>query len=98
MTYLTITHVPGGDLASFQSILDAMPDTPPAGLIARYAGQAGEDFVITGVWTSKASWDRFATETLGPAARAVGPRSTRPPHTVEYETAEELVVDTAGTT
>lgn len=96
MTYLTITHVPGGDLVGFQSILDAMPETQPAGLLARYAGQAGDEFVITGVWTSKASWDRFATETLGPAARAAGAHSTLPPHTVEYEAADELLTVTTG--
>lgn len=92
MTYLTITHIPGGELSGFQAILAALPDTQPNGLVARYVGQADDEFVITAVWTSKASWDRFATEVLGPAARCVAGPSHGPVRTVEYETGEELVV------
>lgn len=97
MTYLTITHVPGGDLAGYHSILDALPDTEPDGLIARYAGPAGDDFVITAVWTTKAKADRFAVEILGPTVRASGATSSQPPRTVEYQTAEEFVVGAATT-
>jgi len=95
MTYITCTQVAGGSLDGYHALLAALPTTEPDGLLARYAGAAGDTVVITAVWASKAHSDRFTTEILRPALQAValppGPSS----RTVEYETAEQFVAGAA---
>lgn len=97
MTYITSTRILGDDDgAGYAAILHALPTTQPEGLLARYAGPSDDGFVITAVWRTKAHWDRFATELLGPAVRAADPPGGGA-HTVEYETSEQYVADTAPT-
>jgi hypothetical protein len=96
MTYLTITHVTGGDRAGYDSINDNLPTTEPEGLLARYAGQSADAFVITGVWASKAHWDRFATEQLGPAVGRAGLADGATAHTVEFDASDEFVLARSG--
>lgn len=91
MTYLTITHIDHGDDSAYHAILDALPTTEPDGLLARYAGRSGDQFVITAVWSSKATWDRFATEMLGPAIGNAAGSVTGTARTVEYEASDEFV-------
>lgn len=94
MTYLTSTHITSDAAADgYQAILDALPTTQPEGLLARYAGQSDDGFVVTAVWTSKAAWNRFATELLGPAVGASISPGSGSARTVEYEVSEELVID-----
>lgn len=96
MTYITSTRISDGDSEDYQAILDQLPTTEPDGLLARYAGPTADGFVVTAAWTSKAAWDRFASELLGPAVRAVAPSGGHA-HTVEYETTEAFVAGAATT-
>lgn len=96
MTYLTITNIHGGDHAGYSSVLSNLPTTEPDGLVARYAGQAEDTFVITAVWTSKAHWDRFATEALAPAAKTAAVPGPVTITTTEYETVDEFATTEAS--
>jgi hypothetical protein len=95
MTYITCTQVAGGTLDGYHALVAALPDTEPDGLLARYAGAAGDTVVITAVWVSKAHYDRFANDTLRPTLRTVRMGPTPSAQTVEYETAEQFVAGTA---
>jgi hypothetical protein len=71
MTYLTNSLLPDGTLDGYHAITDALPDSRPAGMIARYVGMSDAGLAITVVWASKADADRFETEQLGPTVRRV---------------------------
>jgi hypothetical protein len=76
MTYLTNSLIPDGTLDGYRAITDALPETRPAGMVARYVGMSDAGLAITVVWESKTDADRFETEQLGPTVRAVmGPPS-----------------------
>ncbi len=87
MTYLTTTLIPHGTMDGYQAISDALPDSRPDGMIARYVGMSDGGLAITVVWSSKAHSDRFETEVLGPTIRRVmGPPSGEPDATfISYE-------------
>lgn len=97
MTYLTITTIHGGDHAGYSSVLANLPTTEPDGLVARYAGQADGAFVITAVWTSKTHWDRFAIESLAPAAKAAAVPGQVSIATLEFDTVDEFAATGRGT-
>lgn len=90
MTYITCTNVVGGSADDYAAITANLPTTEPDGLISRHAGTADGTFVIVAAWTSKAAWDRFAAEVLGPAVRAAQPQSGTA-STLEFEATDEFV-------
>lgn len=90
MTYITCTNVVGGTAEDYAAIVANLPTTEPDGLISRHAGMADGAFVIVATWTSKAAWDRFAAEMLGPATRAAQPRNGTA-STIEFEATDEFV-------
>jgi hypothetical protein len=94
MTYITCTHVVGGSADDYAAISANLPDQEPVGLVARHAGTADDTFVIIAAWSSKADWDRFAAEQLGPAIRAAQP-SRGQATTLEFEATDEFVAATS---
>jgi hypothetical protein len=49
------------------------PDgNPPEGLIFHASGPVPSGFAVVDFWESRAHFDRFAAERIGPAAAAVG--------------------------
>ena len=91
MTYITSTQVAGGTLAGYYALNAALPTTEPDGLLARYAGVAGDTLVITAVWASKAHSDRFTTEMLRPTLRSMGTPPGASSRSVEYEAVDQFV-------
>lgn len=91
MTYITCTQIDGGTLEGYYALNAALPTTEPDGLLARYAGVAGDTVVITGVWASKAHSDRFSTEVLCPVLPAMGSSPGASSRTVEYEAVDQFV-------
>ena len=90
MTYITCTNVVGGDADDYAAITANLSTNEPDGLISRHAGSADGTFVIVAAWTSKAAWDRFASETLGPAVGAAQPLKGVA-STLEFEAEDEFV-------
>lgn len=74
MTYLTNSLFPNGSVDDYRVVADALPDSRPEGMIARYAGMSDAGLAITVVWASKVHADRFETEQLLPTVgRLLGP-------------------------
>lgn len=71
MTYMSITQVPTVAYADYEKVNHHLGDFVPEGLLARYAGETGDGFAVVAVWESKVHADRFATEHLEPALKAV---------------------------
>ena len=71
MTYLTNSLMPDATLDGYHAITDALPDSRPHGMIARYVGMSDAGLAITVVWASKADADHFEVEQLGPTVRRV---------------------------
>lgn len=69
MPYLTNSLIPDGSIDGYHAITEALPDSRPDGMIARYAGMSDAGLAITVVWSSKADADRFETEQLIPTVR-----------------------------
>ncbi len=69
MPYLTNSLIPTGSMDGFQAITAALPDSHPAGMLARYVGMSDDGLAITVVWASKTDADRFETEHLLPTIR-----------------------------
>jgi hypothetical protein len=91
MPYLTSSHMPSGSLAGYHAITDALSDSRPEGMVARYVGECDDGgLAITVVWSSRAHADRFETEQLIPTVqRLMGPRDPQSSTTsISYEATE----------
>jgi hypothetical protein len=97
MTYITCTNIVDGNPDDYSAITANLPTTEPDGLISRFAGLAGDTFVIVAAWTSKSAWDRFAAEQLGPAVRAAQPANGSG-STLEFEATDEFIDRTVVST
>lgn len=84
MTYIISTHTPG-DETTFRKVGELV-GTDTEGLIALYAGAAGDGLSITAVWESKAHSDRFAAEKLMPAMQQLGLAGGPPTTMIDFET------------
>lgn len=74
MPYVTSSLVPTGSMDRYHAITAALPDSRPAGMVARYVGMSDAGLAITVVWASKLDADRFETEQLLPTIhRLMGP-------------------------
>ena len=92
MTYVSTSLIPGADLSGFAAVNDALPEAPPEGLVARYAGQTSDGLAITTVWASKALADRFGAEHLGPAVRRIHGDAPAGTSTIAFDATDEMVV------
>ncbi len=66
MAYLMTHFWPGGTEDQYRAMIAAVhpPDGLPDGQISHAAGPTQGGFLIAAVWDSKASADRFVSETL----------------------------------
>ena len=97
MTYITCTNIVDGSADDYSAILANQPTNEPDGLISRFAGMADGTFVVVAAWSSKAAWDRFASELLGPSVRAVQPVSGAA-STLEFEASDEFIAGASRST
>jgi hypothetical protein len=94
MTYITCTNIVDGSADDYAAVSANLATDEPDGLIARFAGMADGTFVVVAAWASKAAWDRFASEQLGPAVRTVQPTHGQA-STLEFEAADEFLATTS---
>ncbi|MGD9996359.1 MAG: hypothetical protein AB7L17_14760 [Ilumatobacteraceae bacterium] len=97
MTYITCTNIVDGSADDYAAVSANLSTTEPDGLISRFAGMADGTFVVVAAWTSKAAWDRFAAEQLGPAVRAADPRHGSAT-TLEFDATDVFIADTTRAT
>jgi hypothetical protein len=90
MTYITCTNIVDGSADEYEAVSASLPVAEPEGLISRFAGMADGTFVVVAAWSSKAAWDRFVSEQLGPAVRAVQPVHGEA-STLEFEASDEFI-------
>lgn len=77
MGYAEVVDVEGGTLEEYHRVNEIMARSGlPAGLIAVAAGATENGFSVVSIWESKAEFDAFATERLGPALAQAGTGGT----------------------
>jgi hypothetical protein len=84
MTYIISTNT-SGDEDTFRKVGELV-GTETDGLIALYAGAAGEELSVTAIWETKAHADRFTAEKLMPALQQLGIAGGPPVAMIEFET------------
>jgi len=73
MAYGIVHHFPGGTQAQYEASIGAVHpgrDKLPRGQIFHAAGPSAGGFTIVAIHESKASWERFRDEVLGPKLAA----------------------------
>jgi hypothetical protein len=73
MAYGIIHHFPGGTLAQYEASIGAVHpsrDRLPQGQIFHAAGPSEGGFTIVAIHDSKASWESFRDNVLGPKLQA----------------------------
>jgi hypothetical protein len=92
MTYLMTHFWPGGTEEQYRTMLGTVhpPDGLPAGQISHAAGPTKGGFLISVLWDSQDSADRFVSETLMPAMPVAGGFEGQP----EERTAEVANLET----
>ncbi len=83
MAFGIIRFVPGGTKEQYDNSVAALRLrgwTPTQGLLFHAAGPSGDGWTIVAVYDSKASWEHFRDEILGPCLRSgiAGGFTTRP--------------------
>lgn len=93
MAFAIANHYPGGTREHYEFAVGKVhpPDGGlPQGQLHHYAGPTGSGWMVTAVWDSRESWERFRDETLMPALEEMGDRGfPSPPDITEFEVAKE---------
>ena len=61
-----------GDWETYTQAAQRLGDTPPDGMIVRFAGTTSVGFRVIEVWESREAWEAFRDDCLRPTMRAVG--------------------------
>jgi hypothetical protein len=89
MPYVISHFFPGGTAQQYEAAMTALNGTLgtiPEGQILHVAGPVPGGFQVIGVQQSKASWDRFMSETFVPLmGKGIPCGFTAPPTEVEFE-------------
>jgi hypothetical protein len=67
-----IFRVPGGTLAQYDAVRDALGNDLEDGQISHVAGSVAGDLCVVDTWESRADFDRFMQEKLGEQMGAAG--------------------------
>jgi hypothetical protein len=83
MAIALLMEFPGATQERYDSVLDRLgmekgAEDLPQGLIFHVAGPTDKGFQVIDVWESRADFDRFVAQKLGPAIRATGLVPTTP--------------------
>lgn len=76
MPYAEVIHVRGETMDGFHNVNKHIGPEAPPGLILAAGGPTEEGIAILAVWDSKADFDRFAAERLGPALAQAGAKGS----------------------
>lgn len=84
-------HPPFGSIEQFDQVLAHLPEEP-AGLEARYVGQADDGTLrVVTLWAAKADADRFFAEVLAPALAQLDSPAADGPRTLGIGIARSYV-------
>ena len=74
---IKLAGVTGEQFDQLQAVLD--PDAnPPDGLVFHASGPVEDGWGVLDFWESRAHFDRFAAERIGPALAAIGATGVQP--------------------
>jgi hypothetical protein len=99
MATAILIEFPKGTQRQYDEVIDALglkdPNNLPRGLISHVAGPTESGWEVVDVWESRADFDRFLAQRLGPAVREAGLPAPRPIEFPVYNSMGQISI--AGT-